>query len=41
MKERGLTRIGLGDEEEDDTFLGGKRRDVDVLALLILEREGR
>ena len=40
-KEGGLTRISFGDEEEDDTLLGGKRRDVDVLALLVLERKGR
>lgn len=38
MCEKGeLTRVGLGNEEEDDALLGSECRDVDILALLIFE----
>ena len=36
-----LTRIGLGDKEEDDALLRSKSRDIDVLIFLVFERQGR
>jgi hypothetical protein len=36
-----LTCIHLGDQEKDQSLVGGESRDLYVLVLLVLEREGR
>ena len=36
-----LTGVGFGHQEHHNALLGGEARDVDVLALLVLQRQRR